>query len=310
MEIIKHDFLSNLKQIVEIKAKYQKVMLVYDDLASSVQISDIYEKIKDICIFNKMHTQKFDLTELNDGYKLIIFLLSADSYLRLGMTPNEFVNIFIPLSENVLPFYVDENYNLIKKNDYILLNSNLADICIETSVLFNELFEYFNNLILGKTNKIVFDGAKEITQNSLFSLLTTENLFFLDLKIIKTYNIPLSKLPLVDFMLISALKVMIEGVLGNNLTLVDCYKAFKDDEKLIEKFYALTLNNIFIEIIKLNKLTIKNTLNKIDEHIGNIIWSFDVSEKEFEDILFKLKSFLKNTNCYLSNLYLYNIFGV
>ena len=46
MEILNENYLQEIKRIVYNKARYQKVMLLYDDTVSNSQIMDIYEEVK------------------------------------------------------------------------------------------------------------------------------------------------------------------------------------------------------------------------------------------------------------------------
>ena len=310
MEIVKQDFLINLKQIVAVHAKYQKVMLLYDENATNSQISSILSEIKEICIFNKMDANNLDLEELNNGYKLIVYLMSGNSFLNLNFSVCEFVNIFIPTNEFVLPFFADENFNLNTQKNFLFLSKDI-DISIETSVMFNKIYEYINGLVLGQVKNGNLFELNSITQNELMNLLNDETLFFYDLKIIKNVKIDVKFLPVVDVVLISAIQVLIDSILENNLALVDCYKAVKNDEGLIEKFYAFSTNNVFCELVKLNKVNLKNLFFKLESKLKNLTWYFQSTSKEtIEKIILQIKDYLKDSTDFLFNLYLYNLFGV
>ncbi len=310
MEVVKQDFLENLKQIVEVRAKYQKVMLLYDNSASNGQIASIIDAIKGVCIYNKMNTDVLDYNEINNGYKLIIYLMSADSFLHLDIELTDFINIFLPTTDFVLPFY-SNNFKLNKLGDYLFLMSNNIDISIETSIMFNKLYDYINGLIVGQIKDDEMFKLSNITQSEILKLLNASEINFVDLKILKQCNISVEFLPVVDLVLISAIKTLVYAIYKNNLGLVDCYKATQNDEALIDKFYAQSTNNTLIELIKLNSVNLNNLIFQIDETLKNLNWFFSsIKRADVDKIILKVKDYLKQSNDFLFNLYLYNIFGV
>ena len=63
-----------------IYAKYQKVMLLYDDSVSNIQIQEVYHSIKGICVYNQSEIASLDKNEIFNGYKLIIYFCSVDGF--------------------------------------------------------------------------------------------------------------------------------------------------------------------------------------------------------------------------------------
>ena len=50
MKICYENPLLELKKIVNTKAKYQTVLLIYDELFSNIEINEIYQSVKGICV--------------------------------------------------------------------------------------------------------------------------------------------------------------------------------------------------------------------------------------------------------------------
>ena len=136
--ILKNFCLEEIKGIVADKAKYQKVMLLYDDSFSALEVGEIYATIKELCIYNCKSVEGLDLQELNNGYKLIIYLMSADSYLKLNVKQDEFVNVFIS-SDAILPYMIDD-MNSINNKDYLLIKNMGLDKSMLSSIHFNNFY--------------------------------------------------------------------------------------------------------------------------------------------------------------------------
>ena len=60
MKICNDEFYKEIKNIVQTKAKYQKVMLLYDENVSSIDIAKIYNSIKELCIYNQCNIDDID----------------------------------------------------------------------------------------------------------------------------------------------------------------------------------------------------------------------------------------------------------
>ena len=52
MKICNDNPIKEIKNIVQEKAKYQKVMVLFDENVSNIETQSIYQEIKDICIYN------------------------------------------------------------------------------------------------------------------------------------------------------------------------------------------------------------------------------------------------------------------
>ena len=68
MKICIENKLQELKKIVQQKAKFQKVMLIFDESVSNIEISEIYNEIKEFCVYNDNTRTFYDIETLVDNY--------------------------------------------------------------------------------------------------------------------------------------------------------------------------------------------------------------------------------------------------
>ena len=254
MKISNENPLKEIKNIVELKAKYQKVMLLFDDNVSNLEIHCVYEEIKEICIFNKADITSFNKEEIFNGYRLIIFYCSAESFLKCNFNKEEFICVFVPTNNSLLPFYLNEKNHIESENNYLLTSKSKIDLNLIASVNFNMFYNYLKNLIGGQNSIVDFSLNQEITHYNALNYLEnlSENTVFVDIDIIRFANIEYADLILVDLLLVDAFLLLIESVKNQNIMFVDVYKSMKDDCDLIEKFYRLSSNEIFNKLILLN----------------------------------------------------------
>lgn len=309
MNIIYKNFYEELNSAVKKHAKYQKVLLLYDNCVTNSEINLIESAVKGECVFNKVDINNFDYKLVYDGYKMLIFLCGVDSFIKIKFDVSEFVNFFFCIDNNQLPYLVP---NIKNSNDYLCLEFNKIDINIITSVYFNKFYNYLSNIFYNQNSKVELDfSLSEITQSK--SLAFTDGLDldfdFVDLDLIKNANIEYKYLPIVDYLLISAFQIIIKAIKMHSLNIVDIYKSCREDENKIEKFYAMTKNAVLPNVVEINynilSIACEKTKNRIKEYL---ILSNDYI-KNIDDIIFKIKGYCKNSNNILSYLYLYNVFS-
>jgi len=298
-----------LQAIVEKRAKYQKVMLVFDEYCSENEINNIYENIKNLCIFNKINI-KDDIKEIYNGYKLIIFCVSVNSFIKYSPNIEEFVNIFISQDGSILPYFLDTNFKISKAERYILLNNKQTDINAISSIFFNRFYNYISDLLCYQFSPIHFDFSdSEITQFNVYKMIENvdSSYKFIDIEIVKEMDIDYNKLTLLNVVLCSAILCIIKAIESQSLELVDIYKIAKDDMLAIDRFYALVTNNSLTRVVELNFNFLISALTKTKEKLLSFVFSY--YQQDLEEIIKKLKQYSFNCNQLLGYLYLYNVFG-
>lgn len=312
MEVFYNNQLSEIKNIVLSTAKYQKVMLLYDDNVSNIKIKEVYETIKEICIYNQCHLNSID-DEIYNGYKAIIYLCSANSFLKLKFNRNEFVNIYYPQNEAILPYFLSINNTVEEDKNYLILQSSNVDIKMIISIYFNRFYNFFMGILNCRNNYVDFSfDNKEVTLDGIVHYIQTfeENASFLDVEIIKNCNIDYEDVVVVDLILINAFLVLITSIKSRSYMLVDVYKSAKDDIQLIDKLYKLYNNDSFENLIILNYNYLYNfclkTKQKIVEHLNLLKINVD----DIDNKIIKIKEYAKQSDDILAYLYLYNIFNV
>lgn len=308
MKIFKSFDVIEIKKIVEEKAKYQKIACLYDSCENFKRAKEVCEVIKDICVFNQLEMDG-DLLELNNGYKMILYFCSTDSFLKTHFNKTDFINVYIPSDGGVLPYYI-KNEKPYNDGDFLFLYGNQIDAGVLSSICFCEFFDYLSNLIFAdKTDEFIAKNFSNITQKTILDALENckNELYFIDVKILKESKLCYRFLPLVDYVLITALYIMITAVNSNAYSLVDFVKATKNDENEIDKFYAMANNVLFKEIVELNFLKIASNCKNARENIlQNLTTQFQ--NCEVEKVIESVKVFCKKQEGLLGYLYLFNIF--
>lgn len=312
MKICYENPLLELKKIVNTKAKYQKVLLIYDELFSNIEINEIYQSVKGICVYNQQDIHGLDLNEIYNGYRLIIFCCSVDNFLKYSFDRSEFINVYYAKEGSFLPFFLNNVNKPEGKEDYCLVGTKNIDLSSIASIYFNNFYNYLINLICGDNYLEFSFKTKEITQKNIFAIINNLNndMFFLDIDILKKQNIEYNDLIFVDIIILDAFLLFFESVKNNRLMLVDVYKSAKNNFENVEKFYKLYNNNSFINLIVLNYNCLYNYCKMIKEKIKELIKFFNINYLKTEKLFNKLKLYSKNDNQLMSYLYLYNIFGV
>lgn len=305
--------LKEVYKVIEAKAKFQKVMVLFDENVSNVEVLEIYNTIKEICIYNQSDINSLDINELHNGYRAIIYLLSAENFLKLNFDKSEFVNLCVVKGKNILPFYVNSDCTILEKELYIFTLNDCYDANLYSSLCFNKFYNYLFNVVNLKENNITIEFNENNIKNfsMLDSLKQVEGEFlFVDLDIIAKANIKCEHLCVLHLILINAFLLMLSNVKNKTLALVDVYKACKEDYAVIDKFYAMVNNEIFFTMINLNYNYLINLCLKIKEEILNHFIVRDLTETDIENILVELKEYAKNANNLVGYLYLYNFFKV
>lgn len=295
-----------LANLIEKYAKYQKVMLVYDQYTSNLAIQQIYQTIKDLCVFNSIQTGQ-DMQEIYNGYKLLIFLCEPESFLHCNLNIEEFVNIVIT-NTDILPFCLDSK-NHIAGSKIIFLSDNLnLDKPAYSSLNFNL---FYNNLlsIYNQTDCQIDINIKEISTRNLFQILNSplNNFEFVDIDILRKSKLTYQCLPIVDFVLMAGFDVFFNGIKNHTLLMTDLYKSIKENSALIDKYYALSQNDALITMVELNFGLMQNKIKQTFENINEFL-TFGLENDELKTIIFAVRDYAKNCSGLLNYLYLYKIF--
>ena len=313
MKIYFENKLKNLKEIVQQKAKYQKVMLLFDESVSNLEISEIYNEIKDCCVYNQSNILDIKEDEIFDGYRLVIYLTLVDNFLKCKFDRSEFINVYIHKDGAMLPYFLSTDNKLNNDENFLLADNLKIDLSMISSVYFNKFYNYFRNLMLGETFYFDFNfSTMEITQSNVLNLINQLDMEtkFLDVEILREQNIEYGLIVFVDLMIIDAILLLITSIKNHNFMLVDVYKSAKEDCEMIEKFYKLYNNDVFINLVQLNYNCLYNYCVKTKEKIIEFTKFFKIDTTQVASLLNQIKIFSKNDNDIMAYLYLYNIFNV
>ena len=311
MELIYGNNKAEILKIVATKAKYQKVMLIYDCSTKEEDIKELGQAIKNLCIYNQLPASNLNTTEILNSYKILIFVCQASTFNSLTFLRDDFTCIFCPTDNALLPFFLSQSVYK-KTDDFLILNKSVIDLSALSSIYFLKFYNFFENVINLKTSEVNLTYFNNITEKTIISEIENlpNNTFFVDIDLITKQNIPYKYLPFVNVILIDAFIVFISACNNKSLTLVDTYKSIKNDSELLNKFYFLLCNNGVLDIINLNHTYLKNTLLKVKELLLEIINTLPkLTNNEINQIVESIKNYSKSNDNLLSYLYLYNIFN-
>ena len=300
-----------LKSIVKKNAKYQKVMLIYDHSVSQIDIDKFHNIIKNECVYNEMNVDNLDEKEIFNGYRLIIFCCLASSFLNVKFDLEEFVCVFLPQDNNFLPFFANNNNQILQGNHYLFINNSM-DTNLWISVFFNRFFNYLTDIMETQTSDIEFKFNEETNAHGIENVMNDlpRDFKFYDVEILKKSQLDIEALPIVCLILVDAILVMLEAIKRKNLMLVDAYKVCGDDNNMINKLYALANNRAFLALLEMNYKCLSFVCEKTKIKILDLIPCDDNYLDKANEFICEIKEVAKNNYGVLGYLYLYNVFGV
>lgn len=306
MEILERTS-ENLLKIINLKAKYQKVMVLFGEEISSVELSEIYNTIKEVCIYNQQSINEFNFDEINNGYRAIIYLCSPEEFVKLNFIKREFVNLVMVKNKEILPYCVDVDNKIIKQ-DLFLFSKQGVDINLYSSLCFNNAYNSLVNMLEFKENNLI-KSDKALEQIEVLSNVD-EKFEFVDMEILSKTNINYNNLNVVHLMLIDAFMLLLNSVKFKSLSLVDVYKICKDDYTELDKFYKMSSNENFFTIITLNYNYLYNFCANTKQEILDNFINCEIEENELEKIFLELKNYAKSANNLIGYLYLFDFFKI
>lgn len=307
MQILNNEY-NQIRKIVETRAKYQKILLIHDEYVSETEISNIYQQVKGLCVFNRIQLGQ-DASEIYNGYKLLIFVMSANSFLKFNYDIEEFACVFIPQTEHILPFFLNNDCQRSEGERYLLISNPIADTNAISSLYFNSFFNYLNDLLCFQfASKHLDFSEKEISQVNIIKSIeqTDVELQFIDIKLAKEKSIDYEQIVILDFVLICAIMCVINAIGNKSVELVDFYKTCKEDLDCVDKYYAMQNNQSLIKVVELNFNFLFNACVKTKEKILSFIFNF--ANDNVLDIIDKVKQFSQHDKGLIGYLYLYNVF--
>lgn len=300
---------NNILKIIEQKAKYQKVMVLYGEETSNIELNEIYNLIKKICVYNQQSVYEVNIKEIYNGYRAIIYLCSPEEFVKLNFCKREFVNLVILKDKVLLPYCVDVDNKIIKKDLFLFGECNCIDVNMLSSLSFNKAFNNIENVLQVKA-KSQFQNINKNLEiiNNLKNI--DDDFEFIDIDILRQTNIKYCLLNILHLILIDAFILMLNSVKFKSITLIDTYKICKDDYIQIDKFYKMYCNENFYTILTLNYNYLYNFCVQTKQEILDNFITSQIEEVEIENIFQELKNYSKNTNNFIGYLYLFDFFKI
>ncbi|MBE7076381.1 MAG: hypothetical protein E7374_00620 [Clostridiales bacterium] len=298
-----------IKKLIFLKARYQKVMFVIDEYVQKSLVNDIVEEIKGQCVFNCKQVNDLTQEELNDGYKMVVWLADGNKFLHCNLNFTEVELVYVENHNGCVPIFTSKINN--KKATTLLANTSFDEKMLST-FYFSQFYNYLLNLFCMKQTYDFDFETTQITKLSLMDRLDNqdEDFCFEDINFMKEMEVDVEDVVLVDLILINAFLTFITAVKNKTLILVDVYKAFKEDYSLVDRFYAMANNNALVTLVELNFNFLYNACYNTKKKILSILKTDEETELKATRIIEKLKTYCKKNEELLGYLYLYNIFAV
>ena len=312
MKVYFENSINEIKNIVEQKAKFQKVMLLFDENVSTGDINSVYEEIRDVCVYNQCNISLLDEKEIFDGYRLIIYYCSADNYLKCNFNKDEFINVFLLQDNNVLTFVLNNSNTISNLDNHIILKSKQIDLKMLISINLNLFYNYFNKFLFGQNVNMFIEylDNQPITQQSIFEFLKVNNdLSFIDVEMLKKCDISYDDIFIVDLMIIDLMLLLITKIKSGNLMFVDVYKHCKININFVEKFYKFYQDDSFLNTIILNYNHLYKYCVRTRNKILELIKFFKVDMEKIDTIVKKIEDFAILDNGVLGYAYFYDVFN-
>lgn len=296
-----------LLPIVEQHAKFQKVMLIFDNFTSNLTLQNIQNQIKEVCIFNKTSISSPNINEVYNGYKMLIFCCEPESFLKLNLNLSEFVCVVINNSA-YLPFTLNPNNNICETNIIMLPNKSSMDKPAYASLYFNEFYNYARNLYIQQDDDFTLQ-ITELSPRQLVSVLNSlpADFTFIDVDILRKSNLNYDCLPLIDFCLITGFETLFSCVKQHTLEMTDLYKSIRTDQQLIDKFYALAQNDALLTIVELNFNELTSKIKHAKKHILSFMPTF--TTETLKQVVEQVKDYAKDTSSIINYMFLYDVFN-
>ena len=295
MRILSNYNLSSLKQHVEEKAKYQKVVICIDETSDMDMINEIQAALsRDVIILKYVYNLK-TLREfnqmLNDGVRLVIYNISSNHFCVLRQSNNLILNIFIPTSKFILPYMI--NTDCVYGDNILIFNNCIVDYAGVMVLYYSGLSKVWADLQAGeKVNLNIFKSLDALINNpSDFCnrMLECVNLLVshIDNGVI---NIEEEELPYNIYLRSCAIFNMLEKIDSGEYDCIDFYKAYNSHEDILKayelivkcelmdliKYYSNNLIKLNLAILNRFKIILKKyftfkniNLNKINNRIKN-----------------------------------------
>lgn len=305
MKIICKDFEQEICKLVLQKAKFQKVVICYDNCADKGLLDKLNARLsKQVVLINfylNGNEEEF-FKVVQNGARIVIYNISANNYLKVKDDNNFLIKIFVPTSAFALPYLIEQDSvycdNLFidkRQMDYLtiiaLYDAGFTKLWADLQQGNQVDLEVFKNLdyIVNDKNKDVFTIVKQLAVYIEKDVAEEELPYYIYLKLCYIYN-------------------MLEKFKFNEETTIDFYKLNLTREEL-NKAYSVMVKSEIVDYLKLYCDNLMRVVSALIVRIKILIKKYiknNINIKKLDEKIKLNAKYLKIDNL----LYISYIFGV
>lgn len=295
MRILNKYNLTEIKEYIINKAKYQKVIICVDDSSNLPMMEEIQSAIsRDVVVLKYVYNPKTisDFAKmLNDGVRMVIYNVCTNNFCNLRQCNNFILNIFIPTSKYVLPYML--NIDCVYGDNILICNNANVDYASIIVLYYAGLNKVWYDLQAGeKVNLEIFKRIDKLANGlNNFYIHLFECVNYLSKYIeVDLFSIQENELPYNIYLKSCAIFNMLEKFNNKEENYIDFYKTQKSPEEILKahkliikyelidliKYYCNNLLRLNYAILNRFKILIKKyfilkniNLNKINNNIKN-----------------------------------------
>lgn len=305
MKIINKDFEREISSLILQKAKYQKVVVCYDDSADGGLIDALSSRLgKQVVLINFYLNQNIQdyFNVVQNGVRLVVYCVDANNYLKIKDDNNYLIKIFVPTEGYYLPYltagesvYCNNMFVANVKMDYLsiiaLYDAGLSKLWADLQIgndIDLVVFKQIDGLVNDKSTNI-FPLAEYLSRYVDADICEKELPYYIYLKFCYIYK-------------------MLENFAFNEETVVDFYKLNLSHEEL-NKAYAVVVKSEIAGYLKLYCSNIMRVVSALITRVKILIKKYfknnQINIKKIDEKLKQNAKYLKIDNL----LYISYIFG-
>ena len=306
MKIIRKNTVKEIVNLILLRAKYQKVVICYDDTADKCLLENIKDKVdKQVVFINFYYNNNYeDLSKtLQDGARIVVYNVSVDNYLKIKDNNNFLIKVFVPTSNFILPYMIEIDSVFC---DNLLVCPGKLD-CLAIILLYDAgLTKLWADLQLHeKVDLEVFKNIDNVINSGGGDLMEITGYLsnYIDISVDENC------IPYYIYLKLCYVCKMLERFKFNEESVLDFYK-LKLSREEIDKAYLVLVKSEIVDCLKMYCDKILRVVYALLQRVKILIKKYFKNKINIEKIDLKIKENAKNLK--IDNLlyisYIFNVF--
>lgn len=306
MKIVKKDVLKEICDLLVLKARYQKVVVCYDDSADAVLVEKIKEKVgkRMIIIDFYYNNNRIELEKiLQDGVRVVVYNVKINNYLKARMDNDFLIKVFIPTGNFILPYVIERDGffcdNLLVYKDcldfltiILLYDAGLTKLWADVQMQQNVDLEIFKQI----------DNVVNCGSGDLIRIVNYLSPYF-------DVSVEEECIPYYIYLKLCYVCKMLERFKFNEESVIDFYKLKLTGDE-INKAYQVLVKSEMVDYLKMYCDKMLRVVDALLQRVKILIKKYFKNKINIEKIDLKIKENSKNLK--IDNLlyisYIFNVF--